>query len=117
MANTKSTFYATVSADVSFELQLDPDIYKTGVLTATGLSATKPSGVGAKIIPISIRYALRSRLVGYTKMKITKGTGEEKKTRSYQFLTEVANSDTAAAALVGQIIDVGNGSGVAWTIA
>ena len=117
MANTKSAFYVTISTDASLELQLDPDIYTSQVCTATGLTGTKPSGAGHKIIPISIAYALRSRLVGYTKMKITKGTGEEQKTRSYAFLTEVANADTAPADLVGKVIKVGNGAGVDWTVA
>ena len=116
MANTKKPYYANVGTDVALVLQLDPDIYTTEVQTATGLSATKPAAT-FKLIPISTRYALGSRQIVLTKMKITKGTGEEQKTRSYTFLTEVSKADTAAAALRTKLINVGNGPGVAWTIA
>jgi uncharacterized membrane-anchored protein len=116
MANTKTPYYAMIGTAAALVLQLDPDIYTAQVQTATGLTSTKPANT-VKLLPTNIRYALASGQIVSVKKKITKGTGEEQKVRSYSFLAEVAKADTAGSDLTGKVIKVGNGAGVDWTVA
>lgn len=118
MADTKTAFYAELATGangVALVLQLDNDIYGKGsVVTATGITAAKPAT--SKLVPISRRYALLSKAVVEIKLRLGRGEGENRKFRNITMLVETAKADTAAGELAGEIINLGNGAGVPWTI-
>jgi len=115
MSDKKKPFFVTIITGAVMRLQLDDDIYTTEVQTATGLTATEPA-IGVIQLPTSIRYALASGLVGIINVVAVKGVEPNIQRRRVGILVELANSDTARAALKNKVIKLGNGAGVNWTI-
>jgi hypothetical protein len=117
MSDKKESFYVEITTGAKLKLQLDNDIYgDNAVMTATGINKTVANN--DKVVPVSKRYAIASKLCSEVKLRMKKGTGETAKYRSIKILCEVSKLDTVAAALVAAnaSFNLGNGTGVAWTV-
>ncbi|PZU94933.1 MAG: hypothetical protein DCE90_14030 [Pseudanabaena sp.] len=114
--NKKSPYFVTLGTGADAQVQLDPDIYTSAVLTELGLSATKTAN--AKVLRVPIATLAASSFAGLVRVTCVKGAGTpEEETRQIRLLCEASKLDTAKAALAGKTVKLGYGAAaVDWTI-
>jgi hypothetical protein len=111
MGNKKSARFIGIDPNVSFKLQLDPDIYNAQISPILGVGNTLLSN--NKVVPVSISAALKSGLVSKIKARCIKGD----EVRQVDLICDVDNADTAKVELVDKQIKLGFGANLqTWTI-
>ena len=124
MATTKKKdFFIGMGAagaitEAAMRLSLDPDIYDSDILTATGLSAAKPAAT-VGIIGVTLKQADSSNRASLLKLSCYLGSDLDTATgtRNIQIICEQSKVDTAPTNLLGKTVKLGIGTTVkTWTI-
>lgn len=99
-----------VSTESAMRLSLDPDIYGTDILAATGLSATKPAAT-IGVVGVTLEQADRSNRASLLKVSCYIGTDLDTATdtRNIKIICEQSKLDTAVTALVDKTVTLGIG--------
>lgn len=110
--NKKSSRYIGITSNVSFRLNLDPDIYDAELapILGVGNALLSPS---IKVIDASIKVATRNGLASLLKVVVTKG----EESRQISLICDAENTDTAKVQLINKTIKLGFGANaVNWTV-
>lgn len=116
MATTKKkTFYIGMGAsgattEAVMELNLDPDIYGSDILSANGMTATKPApSVGR--VPVTLRQAASGNRATMLKVSCYLGTDLDTASdvRTIGIICEQSKVDTAKADLIDKTVVLGIG--------
>lgn len=112
----KSPFFLTLATGAQAQVQLDPDIYSSAVITELGLAATKTTD--AKLLRVTKKTLANSTFAGIVRVTVGKGVGTpEEEFRQLELLCEASKLDTAKAGLAAKIVKLGYGAtAVDWTI-
>jgi hypothetical protein len=117
MATSKKQFFyigmgtANAATEAVMELNLDPDIYGADILSATGLSATRPANT-VGIVGVTVKQAARSNRASLVKLTCYQGADLDTATdtRNIEILCEQSSIDTALTALVDKTVVLGIGA-------
>jgi len=110
--NKKSARYIGVTPQVSFRLQLDPDIYDAELAPILGVGNTLLNN-SVKVIDASIKVATRNGLASLLRVVVFKG----EESRRIKLICDAENTDTAKVQLIGKTIKLGFGaSATNWTV-
>jgi hypothetical protein len=109
--NKKSARFIGIDPNVAFRLQLDPDIYHSGLAPILGVGNGLFEGV--KVVDASIAVATRNGHASLLKVVVLKG----EESRQINLICDAEKTDTAKAELVGKTVKLGFGANaVDWTI-
>ena len=100
-----------VATEAAMRLSLDPDIYGSDILTATGLSAAKPAAT-VGIIGVTLKQADRSNRASLLKLSCYLGSDFDTATdtRNIQIICEQSKVDTAPTTLIDKTVVLGIGT-------
>ena len=96
--------------EASMRLSLDPDIYGADILTATGLSATKPAAT-VGVVGVTLEQADRSNRASLLSVSCYLGSDLDTATdtRNIKIICEQSKVDTAVTALIDKTVTLGIG--------
>lgn len=117
MATSKKKFFyigmgaSGAATEAAMELNLDPDIYDTDILSEVGITATAPADT-VGVVGVTVKQAARSNRASLLKLTCYQGTDLDTatETRNIEILCEHSKIAAATAGLIDKTVVLGIGA-------